>query len=118
MKTYERHMAVFRRQEDSALALYKLPREAGKDERLTAIRYGLSGWSACDSVLKAIGQLKIPEELMEKNNKLQVYVGLRLKAYRVVEADLAAGTEVNKTEYQSLMQQIDELINDLNNIKD
>jgi rhomboid protease GluP len=93
---YNRRMEDFATHEEAALAFYRLPDDATKENCLTAIRdSGLRNWDQCILLLNEAKKLDLPKNLEDRIGKLQDYCDLRIGSYNYMYRQMQAGADKN-----------------------
>jgi rhomboid protease GluP len=79
---YQHKMASFAQNENTALAVYRLPDGSSKEERMTSIQdSGIHYWQESLKLLNDVDKLDVPVRLKQQNQILKDYCNARLDAY-------------------------------------
>jgi rhomboid protease GluP len=112
---YDAKMKAFFANETTALEIYKLPAETVKDTLLYRLKdKGINYWNKNISLLNEIENLKISEELKERNHLLKKYCQLRIKSYQLIYKDVEENTQQYRTEIEKTDMEIEKVITELN----
>ena len=111
---WQKKLESFSSIEKKALEIYKLPRDAPKDELLSDISLnGIDLWNENKEIINKAEKLKIPELLHEKDRKLLDYCDLRLNSYTLIYKKINENTNIYDDSLEVYNEQIQELINSL-----
>lgn len=102
----------FVKMEEKALSFYQLPENAPVEQQLTLIKdTGLFYWNKNKELLVELGQMELPEPVLERNNKLIEYCDLRMKFYELLYKSISE----NSRDYDTLLTNYDNQINKIIN---
>lgn len=111
---YDRKFAVFTALEAKALAVYKLPKDAPKEQLLKGLKEdGRDNWQKSLNIIKELDELNLPEVFHERNVMLKKYCELRIKSYDLAYKAIAKNTEKYKDEMLGYNVEIQNLLNEL-----
>jgi rhomboid protease GluP len=111
---YDQKFAVFTALEAKALAVYKLPKDAPKEQLLKGLKEdGRDNWQKSLNIIKELDELNLPEVFHERNVMLKKYCELRIKSYDLAYKAIAENTEKYKDEMLGYNVEIQNLLNEL-----
>ena len=115
---YDEKMKSFTSLETSALAIFRLPETATKEEMLSAIQdSGIHNWNRNIVLLNEIKKLDLPVSLKERTSLLINYCNHRINSYRFMYKAIDENTGVFKDSIDYYNAKTEEIINSLNKEK-
>jgi rhomboid protease GluP len=101
MKIYDAQMTRFSELEQLGLEVYNIRNDAPKEEILSEItQRGFYYWNENLKIVDELEELRLPENLVERNKLLRQYCELRLKSYELL---FKIVKEENPDRYKSLL---------------
>lgn len=111
---YDRKFAAFTALEAKALAVYKLPKDAPREQLLRGLKEdGMDNWQKSLKIINELDKLNLPEVFHERNVMLKKYCELRIKSYDLAYKAIAENTERYKDEMTGYNVEIQNLLNEL-----
>jgi rhomboid protease GluP len=111
---YDEQMKSFASMENTALAVYRLPKGAPKEKLLSAITdSGLVYWNKNIELLNGMEKLKVPPSVKDRTDILINYCNLRIKAFHLIYKAINEDTDIYQDSITSYNTQIEAAINSL-----
>jgi membrane associated rhomboid family serine protease len=112
--TYDAKMNEFAANEQTALAIYRLPQNASVEDELSSIKdSGIYNWNKNIKLLNETQKLNIPQSLKDKDDLLLKYCNLRLSDYAFIYKQIHENTDMYKDSIAYYDSQIEAVINEL-----
>lgn len=109
--TYDAGMLSFTSQESMALEVGLINQGAPKDEVLYGIKdRGIYYWKENIRLIQRLDSLTLPEEIYQRNHKLEKYCQLRIKTYTLMYRAVQEDTETYKDSVDIYNGQIEALV--------
>ena len=100
--------------EAKALEVYKLPKDAPKEQLLKGLKEdGHDNWQKSLNIIEGLDKLNLPPVFHERNVMLKKYCELRIKSYDLAYKAIAENTAQYKEEMQGYNIEIQNLLNEL-----
>ncbi|MDF2188627.1 rhomboid family intramembrane serine protease [Paraflavitalea sp. CAU 1676] len=113
-QAYSMIIEHYRKTEEKALAVYKLPKNTPDRVRVAEIRLkGIPYWDRCLRLLTETESLELTGTQREKIRLFKKYVTLRMRSYELYARTYEEKTDQYKPEYGRLDQEIELLIDSL-----
>lgn len=111
---YDQKIARFTALETKALEVYKLPKDAPKEQLLKGLKEdGIVNWHKSLAIINELDKLNLPEVFHQRNVLLKKYCELRIKSYDLAYKAIAENTEKYKDEMVGYNVAIQNLLNEL-----
>jgi rhomboid protease GluP len=111
---YDKLIQEFAPTEARAMEVYKLAPNTPKEKMLYEIKNrGIYYWNENITMLKEIEKLKLPSQLIEKNQKLLLYCQLRIKSLELSYKAIDENSPMYQTQINDYNTQIENIVNDL-----
>ncbi|SHG59893.1 rhomboid family intramembrane serine protease [Pedobacter caeni] len=111
---YDQKMAVFSALEAKALAVYKLPKEASKEQLLKGYKEeGTVNWNKSLKIIQELDELELPQAFHERILMFKKYVQLRIKSYDLAYKSVNENTEAYKDEMAGYNAEIQKILDDI-----
>lgn len=111
---YDQKMAVFSALEAKALAVYKLPKEASKEQLLKGYKEGGTvNWNKSLKIIQELDELDLPEAFHERIMLFKEYVQLRIKSYNLAYRSINENTDVYKAEMADANGKIQKILDEI-----
>jgi rhomboid protease GluP len=115
---YDKLIQEFAPTEARAMEVYKLAPNTPKEKMLYEIKNrGIYYWNENIKMLKEIEKLKLPSQLIEKNQKMLLYCQLRIKSLELSYKAIEENSPMYQTQIKDYNKQIENIVNDLTNKK-
>jgi len=114
MLIYEQKIKRFAELESKALDVYKMDKNAPKDDILYSIRdKGIYYWNEDIKILEDLKKLDLPATVKEKNNKLLQYCKLRIEVYELLYKGIKEGKDTYSQTINDDNLKISKILEDL-----
>jgi rhomboid protease GluP len=115
---YDQKMKEFASTESLALEIYNLPRNTPDSQLLNVIKEkGIQGWNANIRLLDGLKELKLPDQIQDRNHLLKEYCELRLKNYQLLYNAVSENTDTYRLTIEDYDRQIEAKINQLKSME-
>jgi rhomboid protease GluP len=107
MGIYTQKMTQFGENEEKAMSVYQLPQDTPKDTLLANFKnISIPHWKKNVQLIDEIAQLKLPDNMKERNQKIKKYCALRLSASELSYKALVEKTTKYDVEIEKYYQEV------------
>lgn len=113
---YDAKMQDFIKMETKALDVYNLPKNTPNEVLLLRIKdTGIYYWNENIKLIYSFNELNLPNEIVERNQKLKEYCDLRVKSYELLYKAISENTNQYDSLIENFNAQIDTKIKEIQN---
>lgn len=112
---YDKQIRLFAPMENTALSIYRMPKNASRDQLLSAVRdSGIHYWHENIKLINEMEKLNIPQDFRERDKLLLHYCNLRINSYNFLYKAIDENTKIYKDSIAFYDGQIEDTLNELN----
>ncbi|CAM3721179.1 rhomboid family intramembrane serine protease [Mucilaginibacter galii] len=110
---YFKRIETFYKLEDKALEVIKNQEKKSGEQMLAGFGQGIGYWQKSIALLEELQQLKLPDDVEQRNKLLIQYCRLRLKSYELMHEAIAQNRDANEIQLGAINTNIKQLLDQL-----